>query len=199
MAIYTKLIPTEDIEAVIKVHNSAFKGFFLTGLGSDFLKIYYISVAKAPDGILIGAYRDNELIGFCAACTMSAGFNSRLIKDNILNFSRIGLMLLFTKSKALLRLAKNLTKKGSVTDKGDYAELMSIAVDKKIQNIGAGKAMIDYLEETLRRRGIMRLSLTTDHDDNEATLAFYTKRGFKPMYEFITYPNRKMYRLIKEL
>lgn len=108
-------------------------------------------------------------------------------------------MLLFTKSKALLRLAKNLTKKGSVTDKGDYAELMSIAVDKKIQNIGAGKAMIDYLEETLRRRGIMRLSLTTDHDDNEATLAFYTKRGFKSMYEFITYPNRKMYRLIKEL
>ena len=31
-----------------------------------------------------------------------------------------------------------------------YAELMSIAVDKSIQNSGAGKAMMDCLEKTLK-------------------------------------------------
>lgn len=199
MTIYTQLIPAEDIEAVIKVHNSAFKGFFLTELGPDFLKLYYHSVAKAPDGILIGAYHNDRLIGFCAACTECSGFNTRLIKSNIIRFGLISLKLLFTRPKALIRLSKNLTKKGSVADDGHYAELMSIAVDKEIQNSGAGKAMMDCLEKTLKQRNVARLSLTTDKLNNDNTLAFYEKRGFQQMYVFTTYPDRIMYRLIKDI
>lgn len=199
MTIYTKLIPAEDIEAVVNIHNSAFKGFFLTELGSDFLKQYYHSVAKAPDGILIGAYHNNKLIGFCAACTECSGFNARLIKSNIINYGIIGLKLLFTRPKALIRLSKNLTKKGSVADDGHYAELMSIAVDKSIQNSGAGKAMMDCLEKTLKQHKIARLSLTTDKFNNENTLAFYEKRRFQQMYVFTSYPERIMLRLIKDI
>lgn len=199
MTIYTKFIPTEDIEAVVKVHNSAFKGFFLTELGPDFLKLYYHSVAKAPDGILIGAYHNDRLIGFCAACTECSGFNTRLIKSDIISFSLIGLKLLFTRPKALIRLSKNLTKKGSVADDGHYAELMSIAVDKETQNSGAGKAMMDCLEKTLKQNNVTRLSLTTDKLNNDNTLAFYEKRGFRQMYVFTTYPDRIMYRLIKDI
>lgn len=199
MTTYTKFIPAEDIETVVKVHNSAFKGFFLTDLGPDFLKQYYHSVANAPDGILIGAYHNDKLIGFCAACTECAGFNTRLIKSNIINFGLIGLKLLFTRPKALIRLSKNLTKKGSVSDDGHYAEMMSIAVDKEIQNSGAGKAMMDCLEKTLKQRNVVSLSLTTDKLNNENTLAFYEKRGFRQMYVFTAYPDRIMYRLIKDI
>lgn len=199
MNLYTKLIPAEDIETVVKVHNSAFKGFFLTELGPDFLKLYYHSVAKAPDGILIGAYHNDRLVGFCAACTECSGFNTRLIKNNIIGFGLTSLKLLFTRPKALLRLSKNMTKKGSVEDDGHYAELMSIAVNKEIQNSGAGKAMIDCLEKTLKQRNVARLSLTTDKLNNDNTLAFYTKRGFQQMYVFTAYPDRIMYRLIKDI
>lgn len=199
MILYTKLIPAEDIETVVKVHNSAFKGFFLTELGPDFLKLYYHSVAKAHDGILIGAYHNDRLIGFCAACTECSGFNTRLIKRNIINFGIIGLKLLFTRPKALIRLSKNLTKKGADKDNGNYAELMSIAVDKEIQNSGAGKALIDCLEKFLVQRCVSRLSLTTDKLNNENTLAFYEKRGFRRMYIFTAYPDRIMYRLIKDI
>lgn len=194
-----KFIPIEDTEAIVTVHNSAFKGFFLTELGPEFLKIYYQSVAKAPDGILIGAYLNEKLIGFCAACTECSGFNTRLIKRNINSFGLIGLKLLFTRPKALIRLSKNLTKKGSVADDGHYAELMSIAVDKEIQNSGAGKAMMDSLEKTLKQCNVTKLSLTTDKLNNENTLAFYEKRGFRQMYSFTAYPNRIMYRLIKDI
>ena len=194
-----KVISEELIDEVVKVHNSAFKGFFLTELGPGFLKLYYRSVAEAKDGILIGAYQDDRLIGFCAACTECACFNTRLVKRNIIKFGLIGLKLLCTRPQALIRLSKNLTKSGSVADNGLYAELMSIAVDNEVQNSGAGKALINSLEETLKQRHVTKLSLTTDKLDNENTLAFYKKRGFRPMYVFTAYPDRIMYRLIKDI
>ena len=43
------------------------------------------------------------------------------------------------------------------------------------------------------------ISLTTDYYNNEKTIAFYKKMGYAVLYEFVTYPNRKMYRMIKNL
>lgn len=189
----------EDLDAIVSVHNSAFQGFFLTELGFSFLKLYYRSVLKSKQGILLGAYVDGVLVGFCAACRKSAGFNSSLIRENLLRFILAGLKMLFVKPLAVLRLIKNLTKTGDTRDTGEYAELMSIGVVKTVQNSGAGKLLLAYLENILKQDGIRRLSLTTDLEENENTLAFYSKRGFKEMYTFETYPQRKMYRLIKEL
>lgn len=76
---------------------------------------------------------------------------------------------------------------------------MSIAVDKETQNSGAGKAMMDCLEKTLKQNNVTRLSLTTDKLNNDNTLAFYEKRGFRQMYVFTTYPDIIMYRLIKDI
>ncbi len=194
-----RVITYKDLDALVSVHNSAFQGFFLTELGSSFLKLYYESVLQSKQGILLGAYVDGVLVGFCAACRKSAGFNSSLIRKNLLSFILIGLKLIFTKPLAVLRLIKNLTKTGKHDDNGEYAELMSIGVVKTVQNSGAGKLLLAYLESVLKQNGISRLSLTTDFEENENTLAFYSKRGFKEMYTFETYPRRKMYRLIKEL
>ncbi len=197
--ICVKNIPLTDMDQVVKVHDSAFKGFFMTELGDSFLKTYYSNVAKSPEGILLGAYNNTELIGFCAACKKAAGFNSGLIKNNLFSFGTAGLRILFTRPGALLRLYKNLTKTGNNQDNGDYAELMSIAVSEKAQNTGAGKALVNQLENDLVKDGISSLSLTTDVHHNEKSLAFYRKRGFEQMYRFTTYPDREMYRLIKNL
>lgn len=199
MDIKVKPVPLDEITDVVKVHQSAFENFFLTQLGAGFLSQYYKSIVKSNDGILIGAYLENKLIGFGAICFKSAGFNSRLIKNNLSGFVPIGLKLLFFKPTALYRLFMNLTKKGNTSDEGDYAELLSIAVKNDIQNSGAGKAIINYLEAILRNKNICRLSLTTDTHENENTLNFYKKCGFEVLYQFETYPKRTMYRLIKEL
>jgi len=194
-----RAITYKDLDDLVSVHNSAFQGFFLTELGFSFLKLYYRSVLKSKQGILLGAYKDGILVGFCAASRKSAGFNKALIKSNSFQFGLICSKLLLTKPKAILRLAKNLTKTGDNRDFGEYAELMSIGVVKTVQNSGAGKLLLAELESILKREGILRLSLTTDFEGNENTLAFYSKRGFKEMYTFETYPQRKMYRLIKDL
>lgn len=193
-------IDKHNIPSLVQVHKSSFKDFFLTQVGDKFLYLYYDCVRKAEDAILLGIYDDSELCGFCAASLNSRGFTTRLIKNNLLRFISIGIKLLLTHPKALIRLMKNLTKKSSeVEDNADYAELYSIGVAKSKQGKGIGKQLYVALENSLRQRGCKRVSLTTDFFDNEATIAFYKSVGFDILYEFVTFPERKMIRMIKNI
>jgi ribosomal protein S18 acetylase RimI-like enzyme len=197
--IKVKIIPVEDIKDVVLVHESAFKGFFLTELGSSFLRLYYNSVRKSPIGVLIGAYDNEHLLGFCAACKRSKGFNTHLIMSNFFRFSFVGLKLLFTSPNSLVRLVKNMSKNSGADDDGNYAEVLSIGVSREAQGRGVGKLLLMHLQEIFSQDGIKRLSLTTDYSDNDNTLNFYQSMNFVPMYDFVTYPSRRMYRLIKDL
>lgn len=199
MDLIIKNICSGDISQVVKVHLNAFKGFFLTELGSEFLEVYYSSLINSNRGVLIGAFSKDSLLGFCAACERSRGFNSAIIRNNLLKYSLVGLKLLLYRPKALIRLLKNLTKNGDNVDDGNYAEVLSIAVRTDIQNSGIGRVLLENLEKHLRKKSIERLSLTTDMLDNDKTLRFYHKVGFSIMYEFETYPSRSMYRLIKNI
>jgi len=51
----------------------------------------------------------------------------------------------------------------------------------------------------MKLKGCSNLSLTTDYDNNEKAIQFYERLGYEIYYDFITYPNRKMYRMIKKL
>ncbi len=189
-----------DIEAIVRVHEAAFPDFFLTKLGTSFLRLYYNSVMNHKDGVLLACKMDGILIGLCAGTVLSAGFNSKLIKANIIKFGIESMKILFTKPKALIHLIKNMSKEdSSAGDDGNYAELLSIAVDPKVQRSGAGKAMLLELEKLIKEKGGERLSLTTDYEDNEKAIGFYKSLGYEPWYDFVTYPNRRMYRLIKQL
>src|SRR5665647_2247026 len=120
-----KKIPKEDLSQIVAVHKASFKGFFLTELGDYFLKVYYDCVRKDERGILLGFYDEGELFGFCAATTLSKGFNSHLVKKNMLRFSLIGLGLLLTRVPSLVRLFKNFSKTDTtIRDEGEYAELL---------------------------------------------------------------------------
>jgi ribosomal protein S18 acetylase RimI-like enzyme len=101
---------------------------------------------------------------------------------------------------SLVRLFNNFTKSNSsIPDKGDYSELLSIAVSPDKQGMGVGKKLLCGLENELSAKSCSRLSLTTDYYNNEKTIYFYQELGYDIMYEFISYPNRKMYRMIKKI
>lgn len=195
-----KQITNSDIKDVVNIHIMSFENFFLTSLGKKFLTVYYNCVRKDSNGLLLGCYQDDVLIGFCAACLYSKGFNAKLISHNFLKFLWVGLQILFTKPKSLIRLFKNLTKKDpNINDNGDYSELLSIAVNPNKQGLGVGQKLLNRLEQDLVAKSCSKLSLTTDYHNNEKTIHFYEGLGYKVMYEFISYPNRKMYRMIKIL
>lgn len=194
-----KKVPKEDIYQVVKVHKASFKGFFLTELGDHFLKVYYDCVRKDARGILLGFYESQELCGFAAATLMSKGFNKHLVGANLFQFSIIGIRLLFTRIHSLIRLYNNFTKTNStVDDTGEYAELLSIGVSEKKQGQGIGKKLLTALENEIIAKA-SRLSLTTDYYNNEKTINFYKGLGYTIYYDFVAYPDRKMYRMIKNL
>lgn len=189
-----------DVNTIVKIHLDAFKGFFLTSLGSQFLKFYYSCFIKSDETVTMVAEEDGVIYGFSASTKVCKGFNSRLIKSNFLAFVMLSLKMLFTTPKSLLRLVKNLTKKGdSVEDDEDYAELYSIGVSKAAQGKGIGKLLLAESERVMKTEGVQKVSLTTDFYDNEQAVGFYHSMGYETLYEFVTYPNRKMYRLIKTL
>lgn len=190
----------DEIDALVVIHVSAFPDFFLTQLGTRFLRLYYSSVLSHPEGVLLGCYEGDRLTGFCAATINSNGFNKRLIKFHFFAFAMETFILLLTNIKALKRLYLNLSKSDSTnTDKGDYAELLSIGVDRGYQGKGIGKQLLMTLEEEVRCRGCRKLSLTTDYHNNEQAIGFYRSMGYRVLYDFIAYPNREMYRLIKSI
>ncbi len=187
-------------DALVVIHTSAFPDFFLTQLGTRFLRLYYSSVLSHPEGILLGCYEEGRLTGFCAATINSNGFNRRLIKFHFFAFAVEAFLLLLTNIKALKRLYLNLSKIDNPdTDKGEYAELLSIGVDRGYQRKGIGKQLLVALEAEVRYRGGRKLSLTTDYHNNEQAVGFYRSMGYRVFYDFIAYPDREMYRLIKSL
>lgn len=193
-------IPKEDLHEVVEVHKNSFEGFFLTELGDHFLEVYYDCVRKDKRGLLIGFYAEGALFGFCAATTLSKSFNTHLVKKNVLRFSLIGIRLLLTRVPSLVRLFRNLSKTNStVKDEGNYAELLSIGVSDKKQGQGIGKKLLIQLENEMKLKGCSDLSLTTDCHNNEKAIQFYKGLGYDIYYDFIAYPNRKMYRMIKKL
>lgn len=190
-----------DSDQIAKIHLKSFPNFFLTTLGHSFLKTYYRSCAKSKEAISICAIdQDNKkLLGFAVGCYNSAGFNKRLIFSNLLEYSYQTIFLLFTKPIALIRLYKNLAKNNNKDDKGKYSELLSIGVLPDKNGIGIGQNLIVKFENQVKEKGVNKITLTTDADSNDSVLRFYKKSGYTVYYDFETFPNRKMLKLIKEL
>lgn len=198
--LYIRKAKESDIENVVEIHFAAFPDFFLSQLGRKFLTLYYNSVRKHKEGILLVCEKDGEIIGLCAGTLLSSGFNAKLIKSNLFRYGVESLKLLFTNPKSLIHLIKNMKKENSsIGDDGTYAELLSIAVNPNVQRSGVGKAMLLALEEEVKKNDGKRLSLTTDYEDNEKAIGFYKSLGYESWHDFVTYPERRMYRLIKNL
>lgn len=190
-----------DSSQIAKIHLKSFPNFFLTTLGYSFLKTYYNSCITSKDAISICA-ADNEtkiILGFAVGCLNSKGFNKKLIYSNIGSYAYQTLILLLTKPLALVRLFKNLRKGNVLSDKGYYAELLSIGVLPDQNGLGIGQQLLVEFEKVVRDKGISKITLTTDADSNDNVLRFYKKSGYTVYYDFETFPERKMLKLIKEI
>ena len=199
--IFIRKANKNDVKEIVSIHQQAFPDFFLTTLGNGFLMLYYICMCNCKDAVTLCAIADGEIVGFSTSSYYSHGFNTNLIKKNFFKFALMGVELMCTKPKAILRLVKNLDKKANgnaVEDNGEYAELYSIAVKPGNQGSGIGKKLLIATEEDVAKHN-SKISLTTDYHNNEKTIGFYHSLGYQDYYEFVTYPDRRMWRMIKQL
>ena len=191
----------DQSDQIANIHLKSFPNFFLTTLGYSFLKTYYKSCSKSKEAISICAI-DNEtkkILGFAVGCLNSKGFNKKLIFSNLGAYFYQALILLFTKPVALIRLFKNLGKGNVLSDKGNYAELLSIGVSPDQSGLGIGQNLLTKFENKVREKGVNTVTLTTDLDSNDNVLKFYKKSGYKVYYDFVTFPDRNMLKLIKKI
>lgn len=201
MEVNVRLASLDDVGGIVKIHQAAFDSFFLTTLGEQFLVCYYTAFVKSDKGVVFCAEKEGCMVGFSACSYISRGFNSGLIKKNLFRFSCEAIRLLFINPKAVIRLVKNLNKESSdsaMSDIGQYAELFSIAVRPKYHGKGIGRSLLEATENKVKEYN-NQMSLTTDYFDNDKTIAFYRALGYRNLYEFVAYPDRRMWRLIKDL
>lgn len=192
-----------DVEALAYQHEKIFNDFFMASLGTSFLKAYYRTAVDFNETICFIAEDDGDkCVGYVFGRIKARGYLKRLLKNGFFRFALCGVKLLFTRPKALIRLANNLDKKDKkkgIEDSQDYAEIGLIGVVPEQNGRGIGHQLLYAFEEEMKRMGANRLSLTTDYYDNENTLTAYKSWGFSVLYEFTAYPDRRMYRLIKEV
>jgi ribosomal protein S18 acetylase RimI-like enzyme len=188
-----------EVKKIVEVHEKSFKGFFLTSLGGKFLQTYYTSCVNNSMTVGIGLF-DNygNLHGFATGTVQSLGYHKNLFLQSPLAFLKSILYVSVRRPKIILRLAKNMNKKSDKKDDKQYAELLSIAVMPNSKGSGHGKILLEEFEKKVKNRGASKIALTTDFENNDSVVNFYKKGGYEIYYDFIAYPNRHMYKLIKK-
>jgi len=195
--IVRKAIPG-DCDTIAEIHLKSFNDFFLSSLGKRFLETFYKACIKNPAAIaVVCTTEEGVTTGFALISLKSKGFYRNILVNNFFAFSMEAARLMFSRPRALLRLALNLSKSGS--DAGDAAELLSIASLPEYGGKGVGKLLIETIENKLKDHQRKAITLTTDYHDNDKVIGFYQSRGFEIDSDFVTYPRRRMYRMIKYL
>src|SRR4030042_4230523 len=175
-----------DVKRVVDIHLQVFEGFFLTFLGPRFLTTLYSAIVDDPTGISLLAYDDQIIYGFAVGTSEPSGFYLRLIKHKLWKFVIASLQPFFINPKILPRLLRALLMPNKAALPDGWGLLMSFGVSNEVQNNGVGRLLIDAFLEEATQRGLKKVYLTTDKDNNDKANAFYIKKGFRCENSFIT-------------
>lgn len=190
-----------DLDQIVNVHFLAFPNFFLTCLGSKFLKQYYKIYIKYSHLAFV-AEENGFIEGFVVGSNNSVCFYKDL-KQEVLHFvfpvlfNLINFQLL---SKIFKRAISVLFKKKVNRSLKSYEglnELTSIGVTPTVQSKGLGNRLLAKYEQHCVTSNIEGITLTTDAKNNDKVLKFYKKAGYVIDQTFVQDKNRKMYSLVK--
>jgi ribosomal protein S18 acetylase RimI-like enzyme len=181
-----------DVKRVVDIHLQVFEGFFLAFLGPYFLEVFYSAIVDDPTGISLLAYDDQNMYGFVVGTSNPSGFYLRLIKHKLWKFVIASLQPFFKNPKILPRLLRALLMPNKAALPDGWGLLMSFGVSNEVQNNGVGRLLINAFLEEATQRGLKRVYLTTDEDNNGKVNAFYNKIGFRCENSFITPEGRRM-------
>ncbi len=195
MSIHISEIKENDKELIFEIselHKKAFPTFFLTQLGSTFLKtLYYGYLEDSNSGIII-AEKNGKLMGFIAYSNNYPQFYKGLMKKHIIKFAICSVGAAIRHPSFIRRLLGAFKKSESVVKDEAYVELASICVDPSEKGNGIGSLLIEYLKSIVDFSVYKYINLETDAYDNEVANRFYIKNGFLLSRQFSTAEGRKM-------
>lgn len=183
-----------DLRQVVRIHQKAFRGFFMTDLGPRFLTAYYRAImaynhrlfllchdaSGTIEGFVAGFHNPNEFykqlrtkkwhLALCAGSHLA--FRPRL----------------WVRAMAGLRRVRDLAQSNTT----GTVELASIAVAPEAQGKGIGTVLVHAFLEQAHRQGARKVYLTTDACNNDSVNAFYQRLGFRLARQFWQTKSRLM-------
>jgi ribosomal protein S18 acetylase RimI-like enzyme len=182
----------DDVPSVVDVHLASFMGFFLSSLGTHFLRELYKSILMDETRIALVCTNEREVLGFVAGSTHPVGFYDRALKRNWRGFVIASILPILKNPMMAIRLWRRLiAKRGTRFDSGD-ALLMSVAVNPSRQENGIGRQLVSKFLEEASFRGCATVTLTTDALGNDAVNRFYRSMKFQLSKEYVTTEGRRM-------
>lgn len=175
-----RTVVDSDLPAVVGVHQTAFKGFFLDRMGPRFLQAYYKSVLDYKNSIFLVSVDDAAningfAVGFIDPDAFYAHFRAQRRK-----LMPIILKSLMMRPWLFMAIARNTRRLADTDISGDrLVELSSIGTSKR--GAGIGKVLLNAFCRRCTELGADRVRLTTDRDDNIPVLNFYLSQGFESL------------------
>ena len=187
-----------DLNAIVSIHISAFRGFFLSMLGDRFLRELYHGFLLNVDSIFLVSVHDGFVTGFAVGAVNPGGFFHKLLKDR-------WFYLLVGAIPGLLRHPIVVGRKllSALIYRGDQppqtgvgALLSSLAVAPAFAKSGIGESLVKMFIASAKQIGATHVYLTTDRFQNESVNRFYIRQGFKVECSFVKAGKREMNRYI---
>jgi ribosomal protein S18 acetylase RimI-like enzyme len=119
-------------------------------------------------------------------------FYSRLLKKQWLRFTLASAAAIFRKPQTIRRIAMAFFHPSENPNGENVAGLYSIGVLPELHGSGVGKKLVLRFLEEAKRRGCVRVSLTTDRENNDRVNRFYQTLGFAIGRQYETPEGRKM-------
>jgi len=193
---------SDDVEAMVNVHQAAFPGFFLSLLGPRFLWLFYRSFLEDFDGIgLVASNDDGSVLGSVVGPFRPEEYFKRLLKRRWWNFFWASLPATVKKPGITCRLFRALWYRGQSPARSQIPQALmsSVSVAPEFQGSGIGQALIRSWLTEVKRRGGQAAYLTTDAENNSAVNFFYQRLGWRLESSFTGAKKRRMNRYFYDL
>jgi ribosomal protein S18 acetylase RimI-like enzyme len=181
-----------EVPAVIDVHLRSFPGFFLTFLGSAFLRELYLATIEDLSGIGFVAKDGTWILGFVTGTAQPAGFYRRLLQKRWWRFGLAAVRPALKQPSIIPRLLRAFSMPTQAAQQGKHGTLMSLAVHPDAQDRGIGQSLVTAFLREASQRGLEQVDLTTDRDNNDSVNRFYERLGFVCARSFTTPEGRAM-------
>lgn len=176
-----RLANDHDIDSVVNVHKNAFVGFFLTQLGSNFLRVMYRSFLQSASGIFVVLEDEGLVRGFAVGYMNNRPNDRSLAVKNMFKFAG-AILPVFLKNPFFIirKLSSQFFAGGTYPGVSvNSAILRSIAVDPALLGTGASRELLVNFEQQAGSKNANAISLTTDRLNNDRVISFYKKMQFQ--------------------
>jgi ribosomal protein S18 acetylase RimI-like enzyme len=182
-----------DLPGIITVHQKAFRNFFLTRLGDEFLRRYYALVLDYHAGTVLVSECCGILEGFVCGFVEPTEFY-RTMWCNKRTFALPALTALVRHPSLATGMLHGVQRVQSTASKGPArsCELSSIAVAPEAGGNGLGRALVQAFVAWATSMDAQCVYLTTDADGNEQANALYRQVGFQQTQRFLQRKGRWM-------